>query len=256
MFALKDKVAIVTGAASGIGNAIARRFAAEGARVHITDLKEPEGRAAAESIVSAGGKAVFHQLDVADETACGRTVAAILEQSGGYCDILVNNAGIGCVGTILTTTAADIERLMRVNVLGVFHMSKAMLPGMIARGSGSIVNMASIGGVMALADRFAYCTTKFAVVGMTKCMAIDHAKTGVRINCICPARVATPWVQQRIREYPDPAKALEQMSASQPVGRMGEPEEIAALALYLASDESRFTTGSALTIDGGMSAGI
>lgn len=252
---LSGKSAIVTGASSGIGLAIARRFAREGAVVFIGDVKSADGLAAVQQITQDGGRAEFIELNVSDEAAC-RSAIELVQQTHGHCDVVVNNAGVGCVGTILETRWEDIDRLMSVNVRGTFQMSKAVLPSMIARGSGSIINIASIGGIMALRDRFAYCSTKFAVVGMTKCMALDHAKTGVRINCICPARVATPWVQQRIAEYPDPQKALKEMSESQPVGRMGEPDEIAALALYLAGDESRFTTGSALAIDGGMSAGL
>lgn len=256
MFPLKSKSAIVTGASSGIGLAIARKLASAGATVYVCDLKAAEGEAVVDAIRADGGAAHFIELNVADDAACQGVIARVLSTNGGRCDILVNNAGIGCVGTILDTKWEDIERLMAVNVRGTFQMSKAVLPSMIANGGGSIINIASIGGIIGLRDRFAYCSTKFAAVGMTKCMALDHAKTGVRINCICPARVATPWVQQRIAEYPDPAKALQQMSESQPVGRMGEPDEIASLALYLASDESKFTTGSALAIDGGMSAGI
>jgi len=134
-------------------------------------------------------------------------------------------------------------------------MSKIFLPKMMERRSGSIINLASIGGIVGVKDRLAYCTTKFAVVGITKTMALDHAESQVRINCICPGRVETPFVQARIKEYPDPAKAYKEMSATQALGRMGSPEEIAAAAVYLASDESAFVTGSALIIDGGLSAG-
>jgi 2-keto-3-deoxy-L-fuconate dehydrogenase len=129
-------------------------------------------------------------------------------------------------------------------------MSKACLPAMIERRSGVLINMASVGGLVAVKDRLAYCTTKFAVVGLTKSMALDHSASGVRVNCICPARVETPWVAARVKEYPDPGKAYREMAATQAVGRMGRPDEIAAAALYLASDEAAFVTGSALVIDG------
>jgi NAD(P)-dependent dehydrogenase (short-subunit alcohol dehydrogenase family) len=155
----------------------------------------------------------------------------------------------------LTTTDEDLDRLYRVNVKGVLHMSRAFLPSMIQRRWGSIVNLASIGGIVAVRDRLAYCATKFAVVGMTKCMALDHAESQVRVNCICPGRVETPFVQARLREYPDPQKAYEEMASTQLLKRMGKPEEIAAAALYLASDASAFVTGSSLIIDGGWSAG-
>jgi 2-keto-3-deoxy-L-fuconate dehydrogenase len=132
-------------------------------------------------------------------------------------------------------------------------VTKTFLPGMLQRGRGSIVNMASVGGTVGIRDRLAYCTTKFAVVGLTKSMALDHAPNGIRVNCICPGRVQTPFVEARLREYPDPEKAYREMCSTQAVGRMGKPEEIAAAALYLASDEAAFVTGSALMIDGGWS---
>jgi NAD(P)-dependent dehydrogenase (short-subunit alcohol dehydrogenase family) len=173
----------------------------------------------------------------------------------GRIDVLVNNAGIGSVGNVLTTTEEDLDRLWRVNVKGVMYLTQAFLPAMVERRWGSIVNVASIGGVVGVKDRFAYCTTKFAVVGMTKCVAIDFADSRVRCNAICPGRVETPWVSQRIAEYPDPRKAYEEMAATQALRRMGTPEEVAAAAVYLASDEAAFVTGSALILDGGWTAG-
>ena len=169
--------------------------------------------------------------------------------------MLVNNAGVGHVGTLMQTDGADLDRLMAVNVRGVFNVTKAFLPSMLARRAGTIINMASIGGVVGIRDRLAYCTSKFAVVGLTKSMALDHALDGIRVNCICPGRVETPWVAERLAEYPDPEKARREMTATQAVGRMGRPEEIAAAAVYLASDESSFVTGAAFMIDGGWSAG-
>jgi 2-keto-3-deoxy-L-fuconate dehydrogenase len=172
-------------------------------------------------------------------------------ETDGRLDILVNNAGIGHVGTLVTTTGADLDRLYQVNVRGMFNVSKAFLPGMLERRRGSIVNMASVAGTVGIRDRLAYATTKFAVVGLTKCMALDHATEGVRVNCICPGRVQTPFVAARLKEYADPERAYREMSATQALGRMGTPEEIASAALYLASDEAAFVTGSALIIDGG-----
>jgi 2-keto-3-deoxy-L-fuconate dehydrogenase len=145
--------------------------------------------------------------------------------------------------------------LYAVNVRGMFNVTKAFLPGMIARKAGVIVNMASIGGVVAVRDRFAYTTTKFAVVGLTKALALDHALQGIRANCICPGRVETPFVKARLAEYPDPEQAYRDMAATQAIGRMARPEEIAAAALYLASDESAFVTGTSFVIDGGWTAG-
>jgi len=189
-------------------------------------------------------------LNVADETNCARVADEI-----GPIDILVNNAGIGHVGTIEQTAGSDLDRLYGVNVRGAFNVTKAFIGSMLARRTGTIVNMASIGGVLGIADRLAYCTTKFALVGLTKALAIDHATQGIRVNCVCPGRVETPFVTARLREYPDPDAAYRQMSATQAIGRMGRPEEIAAAVLYLASDEAAFVTGSALIIDGGWSAG-
>jgi NAD(P)-dependent dehydrogenase (short-subunit alcohol dehydrogenase family) len=182
-------------------------------------------------------------------------VREFVHTAKGRLDVLVNNAGIGSVGTLLQTTGADLDRLYSVNVRGMFNVTKVFLPDMVARKYGVIINLASIGGVVAVRDRLAYCTTKFAVVGLTKCVALDHALDGIRCNCICPGRVETPWIKQRLKEYPDPEKAYQEMAATQAIGRMGKPEEIAAAALYLASDESAFVTGTAFLIDGGWSAG-
>jgi 2-keto-3-deoxy-L-fuconate dehydrogenase len=250
MFSLSDKVALITGAGSGIGAAIAETLAAAGARVFATDRDADTARATAERIQRAGNRGEAMQLDVADEAGCARAGAAVQESAGGL-DVLVNNAGIGHVGTLLSTTGADLDRLYRVNVRGIFNVSKVFLPGMLERRRGSIVNMASVAGTVGIRDRLAYATTKFAVVGLTKCMALDHAAGGVRVNCICPGRVQTPFVASRLKEYPDPERAYREMCATQSLGRMGTPEEIASAALYLASDEAAFVTGSALMIDGG-----
>jgi len=254
MFSLTDKIALVTGAGSGIGAAIAEVFATAGAHVVGADRDVGSGERVAAGIRAEGGKAEFQALDVADEAQCQAVAAGIL-QAHGQLDILVNNAGIGHVGTMLSTTGGDLDRLYAVNVRGVFNVTKVFLPGMVARRKGSVINLASIGGVVGIRDRLAYCMSKFAVVGLTKAAALDHAAAGVRVNCICPGRVETPFVQARLKEYPDPAKAYREMSATQPVGRMARPGEIAAAALYLAADESVMVTGSALMIDGGWSAG-
>jgi NAD(P)-dependent dehydrogenase (short-subunit alcohol dehydrogenase family) len=250
MFSLSGKIALVTGAGSGIGAAIAHVFAGAGAHVIVADIQEAPAKAAAASLNSAEAMT----LNVADERAVDQAVATV-HQRHGRLDILVNNAGIGHVGTILQTKAEDLDRLYNVNVRGVFNMSKAFLPGMLERKSGNIINLASIGGVVGIRDRLAYCTTKFAVVGLTKSMALDHALDGIRVNCICPGRVETPFVAARLKEYPDPEKAYREMAATQALGRMARPEEIAHAALYLASEESAFITGTAFLIDGGWSAG-
>jgi len=254
MFSLENKIALVTGAGSGIGASIARVFAQAGAHVIIADIQKAAGQAALQSITAAGGRAEFLPLNVADEASALAAAAVVLGRHSRL-DLLVNNAGIGHVGTLLQTSAADLDRLYQVNVRGVFNTSKAFLPSMLERRSGSIINLASIGGIVGIRDRLAYCATKFAVVGLTKSMALDHALGGVRVNCICPGRVETPFVSARLQEYPDPEKAYREMSATQALGRMAKPDEIAHAALYLASDESAFITGTAFLIDGGWSAG-
>jgi 2-keto-3-deoxy-L-fuconate dehydrogenase len=254
MFNLTGKIALVTGAASGIGEAIAFALARAGAFVYVADLDETNGERVAGAIKSEGCRAAFLKLNVADKANCERLAETVLENHERL-DILVNNAGIGHVGTILQTTEEDLEKLFAVNVRGMFSLTKMFLPSMIARNYGVIVNTSSVGGVVAVKDRLAYCTTKFAVVGFTKCLALDHALQGIRANAICPGRVETPFVKARLAEYADPQKAYAEMAATQAVGRMGTPEEIAACVLYLASDEAAFVTGTALLIDGGFSVG-
>ena len=254
MFSLAEKTALITGAGSGIGAAIAGVFARAGARVFVTDVSEQSGTATVATIAGAGGRAEFLGLDVTREAQCADVARAVLGATGRL-DILVNNAGIGHVGTMAITTGEDFDRIMQVNVRGVFNVTRAFLPSMLARKRGVIVNIASIGGLVGIRDRLAYTVSKHAVAGLTRAMALDHAREGIRVNAICPGRVETPFVTQRLKESPDPAKAYEEMTATQPMGRMGRPEEIAAAALYLASDEAAFLTGAMLTPDGGWSAG-
>jgi NAD(P)-dependent dehydrogenase (short-subunit alcohol dehydrogenase family) len=250
MFSLSQKAALVTGAGSGIGLAIAQLFARQGARVWVADRDAAAGNAAVQAIRAAGGTADFAAVDISDPAAVGALAARV-----GTLDVLVNNAGIGHVGSLLGTEAADLDRLHAVNVRGTFNLCKAFVPGMLERRRGSVVNLASVAGVVAVRDRFAYTISKHAIVGLTKALALDHSHTGVRFNAICPGRVETPWVQARVKEYPDPEKAYREMAATQLTGRMARPEEIAAAALYLAADESAMVTGSNLMIDGGWAAG-
>jgi NAD(P)-dependent dehydrogenase (short-subunit alcohol dehydrogenase family) len=245
VFSLAGKVAAVTGAASGIGAAIASTFAEAGATVWVLDQNVADGNASAERI---GGR--FLQLDVADAEACERASKTV-----GRVDVLANVAGIGHVGTLTDTSVGDLDRLYSVNVRGVFNCCAAFARSMLERRSGSVINMASIAGIVAVRERLAYTMTKFAVVGLTKALALDHSKTGVRFNCICPGRVETPFVLQRLKEYPDPEAAYREMASTQLTRRMVRPEEVAAAALYLAADESVMVTGSTLMIDGGWSAG-
>lgn len=242
---LRDRVVLITGGASGIGAAVAETFARAGATVWIADRDLMNG-----TTVAARIGARFLVVDVASETDCAQAA-----ETAGALDVLVNVAGIGHVGTLLNTTAADLDRLHAVNVRGIFNCCKAFVPAMLAHRAGSVINMASIAGIVAVRERLAYTTTKFAVVGLTKALALDHSHTGVRFNCICPGRVETPFVTARLKEYPDPVAAYKEMASTQAIGRMAKPEEIAAAALYLASDESSFMTGSEFIIDGGWSAG-
>jgi 2-keto-3-deoxy-L-fuconate dehydrogenase len=249
-FRLDEKTALVTGAGSGIGRAIAELFADQGALVWAIDRDEASVEATAGAIRAAGGRAEWACADV--------TVAsdlASLARRVGPIDVLVNNAGVGHVGSLPSTSAEDLDRLYAVNVRGVFNGCKAFAAGMLERGRGSVVNMASIGGIVAVRERLAYTTTKFAVVGLTKALALDHSHTGVRFNCICPGRVETPFVKKRLSEYADPESAYREMASTQLNGRMARPDEVAAAALYLAVDASAMVTGSSLMIDGGWSAG-
>jgi 2-keto-3-deoxy-L-fuconate dehydrogenase len=254
MFDLTEKSALVTGAASGIGEVISRTLASAGAFVYLADVDRENGDRIVREIVENGGLAEFILLDVSDNQNC-MTAAESIHAARGDLDILVNNAGIGHVGTILNTNSEDLERLFAVNVRGMFDLTKAFIGKMIERKSGVILNVSSIGCIVAIRDRIAYCTTKFAVVGFTKCLALDHALDGIRANAICPGRVETDFVKKRLEEYPDSKRAYEEMASTQAIGRMGKPEEIAAAVLYLASDEAAFVTGTAIEIDGGWAAG-
>ncbi len=249
-FSLRDKVALVTGAASGIGAAIAEAFARKGAIVYVADLNREGCEGVATRLTATGGRAHPLPLNVANGPEGAAAIRRLLEEQG-RCDVLVNNAGIGHVGTILTTSPEDLSRLWDVNLAGMYHLCRAALPGMIERRRGSIINLASVLGLMAMEDRFAYTVTKHAVVGLTRSMALDFGPTGVRINCICPGRVETPFVEARLREYPDPEKYRAQMVAPHALKRMAQPSEIASAVVYLASDESAFVTGSTFVIDGG-----
>ncbi|HXT95112.1 MAG TPA: SDR family oxidoreductase [Polyangia bacterium] len=249
-FRLDGKNAVVTGAGSGIGRAIAELYAAQGAAVIVADRDEAAGRTTVDAIRAAGGRAELSVVDVSDEAA-----VLALARALPPVDVLVANAGIGHVGDLSNTTAADLDRLYAVNVRGVFNCCRAFATPMLARGAGSVINMASIGGIVAVRLRLAYTVTKFAVVGLTKSLTLDHSHTGVRFNCICPGRVETPFAMQRIAESPNPEQAYRDMAGTQLVGRMATPQEIAAAALYLAADESAMVTGSCLLVDGGWSAG-
>jgi NAD(P)-dependent dehydrogenase (short-subunit alcohol dehydrogenase family) len=253
MFRLDDKNAVVTGAGSGIGQAIAHLFARQGARVFVLERDAAAGDRTADAIRAAGGASESIECDVSSaasvEMAFGRAAGA-----AGRIDILVNNAGIAHIGTVESTTDEDLDRIYNVNVKGVHLCSRAVVPRMVEQGGGVILNLASIASLIGLTDRFAYSMSKGAVLTMTRSIAVDYVKQGIRCNCICPARVHTPFVDGYLRDtYPGrEAEMFKQLSEYQPVGRMAEPGEVAALALYLCSDEASFITGQAYPIDGGV----
>ena len=251
-FRLDGKRALITGSGSGIGEQIAHVFARQGAHVFVGDLNVEAGERVVGAITADGGEATFTALDVTQPASVESAVDSIT--AAGRLDILVNNAGVGHVGDILHTTLDDFERLLSVNVRGVFLCCQAAVRRMKAAGGGVIVNMDSIAGKVALKDRFAYAATKGAVLMMTRSIAGDHVADGIRCNCICPARVHTPFVDAFLaRNYPgQEAEMFANLSAAQPINRMARPEEIAYLALYLASDEAAFVTGAAYDIDGGV----
>ncbi len=250
-FSLASKVALVTGAGSGIGEAIALRFARAGALVWAADVNEEAARNTIRLIRADGGEGEALRLDVTNDADFLAALARV-----PIVDVLVANAGIGHVGTVLTTSVADFERILSVNVVGVLRTLKTWMPGMVERKRGAVVVTGSTAGLEGLVDRFAYTASKHAVVGMMRCAALDHATSGVRVNAVCPGRVETPFVKARLREYPDPEAAYREMASTQAQRRMGTPEEIAHAALFLASDEASFITGAALAVDGGWTAGM
>lgn len=248
MFDLSGRAAVVTGGGSGIGRATAKLFAKQGAISHIIDLNQAQADAVVDEIKQAGGQAVAHVCDVSNQEQVNQVIANI-----GTINILVNNAGIAHVGKADTTSEEDFDRVFKINVKGVYNCLHAALPLMVKNGGGTVLNLSSIGAVVGISDRFAYSMSKGAVQAMTLSVARDYIHEGIRCNCICPARVHTPFVDGFIaKNYPGQEKEVfEKLSKSQPIGRMGNTEEIATLILYLCSDEASFITGCDYHIDGG-----
>ena len=250
-FRLDHRIALITGAASGIGEATAKELVRAGATVWIADINLP----AAEALANTLGSAKALHLDVTSSDSIAAAVAQI-----GTLDILVNNAGIGHVGSIETTEPEDFDRLINVNVRSVYLVSRAFLPLLLVaherhESLGAIVNVASVSGLVGIKQRFAYCTTKGAVVAMTRQLAVEYPKT-LRVSAVCPGTVQTPFVEGYLDKFHKHNKEemRAELRARQPVGRLGRPEEVASAIRYLASDEAAFVSGSLLTIDGGWTA--
>lgn len=248
---LKNKNAVITGGASGIGEAISKRFAEAGAFVHLLDFNNNLGEAVVDRIRNKNGAAQYHYCDVSDQKEAAKIADEIA--ANGVIDILINNAGVAHVGNVESTSEEDIDRLYRINVKGVYNCLYAVIPHMKKNKSGCIVNMASIASVVGISDRFAYSMTKGAVLAMTYSVAKDYLGYNIRCNAISPARIHTPFVDGFIsKNYPGKEKEMmEKLSKSQPIGRMGKPEEVAELALYLCSESAGFITGTNFPIDGG-----
>ncbi len=252
--ALAGKVALVTGAASGIGRAIATLFAREGAAVALVDRDAGRGAAVAAEIRGAGGRALFEPADVTRSADCGRAVRRAVDGLGGL-HVLVNNAGIIRRATVLDLPEEDWDRVMDVNLKGVFLMCREAIPIMERGGGGSIVNTASGWGLVGGPRAVVYCASKGGVVLLTKAMAIDHGPRNIRVNCVCPGDTDTPLLAEEGRQLGAAPEPFLREAAARPLGRVGRPEEIAQAALFLASDRASFVTGSALVVDGGGTAG-
>jgi len=248
---LRGKRAIVTGAGSGIGRAIALRLASEGASVVISDVDEE----AAGSVTSEieGGETLVHKTDVTRSGEVEALVKSAVEAWGGL-DVMVNNAGIGVAGTTTSTSEEDYERVMDVCLRGTFLGMKYAIPAIRDSGGGSVINMSSVAALVGIPDRAVYSAAKGAILTITRAAAIDHVEEGVRVNCIAPGTVDTPWIGRITAGYEDPEEARANMQARQPHGRFVTPEEIAAMAAYLASDESASVIGACMIVDGGVTA--
>jgi NAD(P)-dependent dehydrogenase (short-subunit alcohol dehydrogenase family) len=246
---LQGKVAIVTGAGSGIGRASAIRFAAEGAAVVVADISLKRAEATAGEIVDTGGRAVVSQTDVSDEDAVAAMVHLARTELGGL-DVLFNNAGVSRPGTAVELAATDWDAMWRTNVSSLFSGAKHAVPLMAERGGGAIVATASISGLSADAGQVGYAATKAAVMGLVRALAVDHARQGVRVNCVCPGMTGTPPLLHALGE----GALHDAATDSPPAGRLAKPDEIAAVALWLASDESSYVTGQAIVADGGLGA--
>lgn len=248
---LKNKVAIITGAASGIGRASALRFAQEGARVVVVDWNPQGGQETVALVRAQGGEALYIEADVSRDADVRRVVETTVHTYGAV-HILFNNAGIQVFGTLPNTSEADWHKVMDVNLKGVYLACKYAIPHMIAQGGGSIINTSSALGLVGDPDLPAYGATKGGILAMTRSMAQAHGRQGIRVNAICPGDVETPLVVEYFEHQPDPAEARRWVASHYALGRIAQPEEIANVALFLASDESSFVTGATIVVDGGL----
>jgi NAD(P)-dependent dehydrogenase (short-subunit alcohol dehydrogenase family) len=250
---LEKKVALVTGGGTGIGRACALAFAREGAQVAVAGRREQPLAGVVREIERAGGQAAAVPFDVTNAASVTRAIASTVERFGAL-HILVNNAGDLLVADVEGTSESEWDHIMAVNLKGTFLVSKAALPELRRAGGGAIINIASILGIVAMKNRAAYTASKGGVIALTKSMALDHAKDRIRVNCICPTIVETELVESLFSSQPDPEAARQARRDMLPIGRLGKPEDVAHLAVYLASDESSFVTGAALPLDGGLTA--
>ena len=246
---MNNKTILITGGASGIGLALVEKFATEGSKVYFIDSNGQLGKQVEKEFQEKGKPVTFLEVDIREESQVQLAIQSIPSKL----DVLINNAGISHIGNLASTTLADFERLFAVNVSGMFLCSQAALPKLIEEGGGSILNMCSVAATMGIPDRFAYSMTKGATLSMTLSIARDYVTQGIRCNCISPGRVHTPFVDGFLaKNYPGKEQEMfEKLAATQPIGRMGTPTEIAELAYFISSDAGKFITGSNFTIDGG-----
>lgn len=249
---LGGKVAIITGSARGIGRGIALRFAKEGAKVGVVDLDLVQCQAVVDDITAAGGDAMALGADITDEAQVERAVTKMREQFG-VVNVLVNNAAVMPAGPLHLTTPADFDRCIAVNLRGTYLMCRAVIPGMLEIGKGSIIHMSSVTGILGLPGLAAYSATKAGLSGLARAMSTDYARQGIRVNAVAPGTIDSPMLHDFLAAQQNPEPLRQQFDAMHPIGRVGQIDEVASVFVFLASDESSFVTGATYTVDGGLS---